>query len=158
MPILTVAIEGAALIVAGTMVGNEFAVAAFVHPDLSHLDDRTHARSAQALARTFGRVMPVWYAATLVLNIAVVFMARTPWGVPWWLACASAVLFAISIGYTILGLVPINNRVSTWDLDALPSDWREQRRRWDRLHEIRVVLLFAALVSLTLSTVLEHAA
>lgn len=63
---------------------------------------------------------------------------------------------AISIMYTLFGLVQINNRVSSWDLEALPSDWREQRRQWDRLHRFRVILLGAALISLVTSTVLEH--
>lgn len=154
MQTLSIIIETTAIITAGTMVGNELAVAAFVHPNLSRLDDQTHSQVAQALARTFGRIMPIWYAATLILNIAVIFTAHTPWNLTWWLACTSALLFAISIGYTILGLVPINNRVSDWNLNRLPPDWQKQRQRWDFLHNIRVILLFAAFILLTISVVL----
>ncbi|HLV02498.1 MAG TPA: hypothetical protein VKZ59_14605 [Acidobacteriota bacterium] len=92
MPTLAIAIEVTALVVAGTMVGNEFAVAAFIHPNPSRQNDQTHAHSAQALARTFGRIMPPWYAASLLLNIAVVLLVRTSWIVSWWLACVSAAL------------------------------------------------------------------
>lgn len=141
-----------AIIVAGTMTGSELAIALFVHPNLSRLDDETHARSAQALAKTLGRYMPWWYVATLALNIAIVIWVPGGWSRAWWLACVSAALFAISIGYTIIALVPINNRIIEWDLDNLPSNWNEQRRRWDHLHEMRVTLLFIALCLLIVST------
>lgn len=147
-------LEVVAIIVAATMTGSELAIALFVHPNLSRLDDRTHARSAQALAQTLGRYMPWWYAATLALNIAVVIWARISWTISWWLVCASAVLFALSIGYTIIALVPINNRIIDWDLNDLPSNWQQQRSRWDRLHEIRVVLLFIALGLFIVSIIL----
>ena len=40
-------LELAAIVVAGTMVGNELAVAIFFHPRISALDDATHVRAAQ---------------------------------------------------------------------------------------------------------------
>ncbi|HEY0789427.1 MAG TPA: hypothetical protein VGD78_00050, partial [Chthoniobacterales bacterium] len=51
-------LEVATLVVAGTMVGNELAVAVFFHPRISALDDATHVRAAQTLAQALGRVMP----------------------------------------------------------------------------------------------------
>lgn len=157
MDILKIVIEVLALICTGTMVGNEFAVGAFVHPKLCQLDDHTHTRSAKVLAQTYGHVMPAWYAITLVLNIAVVLTIPTSWSVPWLLACISAVFFAVTIGFTIILMVPINNRVSAWDLDELPSNWQEQRQRWDRLHVVRVIILLVAFTLLILSVVLGHA-
>jgi len=50
--------------------------------------------------------------------------------------------------FSVVFPVPINNRVAAWNLDALPPDWREDRRRWDRLHAFRVVILLVALISL----------
>jgi hypothetical protein len=44
--------------------------------------------------------------------------------------------------------VPINNRVKAWDIPNLPPDWQEQRRRWDQLNAIRVVIIAAAFVAL----------
>jgi hypothetical protein len=78
-PPLTLALEVAAIVVAGTMVGNELAVAMFFHPRISRLDDTTHVRAAQTLAQALGRVMPFWYALNLVLTFGVVFVARTAW-------------------------------------------------------------------------------
>jgi len=43
-------LEIAAIVVAGTMTGNEIAVAVFFHPRISRLEDAVHVRAAQPLA------------------------------------------------------------------------------------------------------------
>ena len=144
----TLLLELAAIVVAGTMVGNELAVAVFFHPRISALDDATHVRAVQALAAALGRAMPFWYALTLLLSGAVSFIAR-PAGTPGHgLALAAAGLFAAMIVYTVLLPVPINNQVAQWQPESLPADWRELRRRWDTLHAVRVGVLLVALVLL----------
>jgi Domain of unknown function (DUF1772) len=66
------------------------------------------------------------------------------------LACA-AVLWIIIIVFSVTGPVPINNRVKEWDLAHLPADWEEQRRRWDALNAVRVVLIGLAFLALLLA-------
>lgn len=147
-PILSQAVETGALVVAGTMVGNELAIAVFVHPRFWRLDDNTHVRAVQPLAAVLGAVMPFWYALTLASALAVAFLVR-PAGTPGHgLALASAGLFAAMIVYTVLLPVPINRQVARWRPESLPADWRELRRRWDRLHAWRVLVLVVALVLL----------
>ena len=97
--------------------------------------------------------MPFWYALTLLLSLAVAFALRPMHGTAWWLALAAAGLFAAVIVFTVVGPVPINNRITRWHLDNLPADWRQDRRRWDRLHEIRVAVLSVALILLTAACV-----
>lgn len=63
----------------------------------------------------------------------------------------ASALFAASIVYTVLLPVPINNEVTRWQPESLPGNWRQLRRRWDKLHAFRVVLLFVALVLLVAS-------
>ena len=151
----TFSLEVAALVVAGTMVGNELAVAVFVHPRLSALDDDTHVRAVQALAAALGRAMPFWYALTFLLSGAVAFLAR-PAGTPGHgLALAAAGLFAAMIIYTVLLPVPINNQVARWQPESLPANWRELRHRWDALHAVRVGVLLLALVLLVASCLLS---
>lgn len=152
-PPLIHAVEIAAVVVAGTMVGNELAVGIFVHPQLSRLDDTTHVRSVQVLAKAFGRVMPFWFALTFLLNLGVVFIARTPWTPSWWLALGAAVLFAAMIVYSVILPVPINNQVARWQPESLPANWRQLRHRWDTLHAIRVVVLLVAFVLLVTSLI-----
>ena len=147
------AVEIATVVVAGTMVGNELAVAVFFHPRISRLDDTTHVRAAQTLAQALGRVMPFWYALTLILTLGVVFVARTAWTAAWWFALGAAALFAAMIVYTVLLPVPINNQVARWQPETPPANWRELRRRWDTLHAIRVAVLIVALALLVTSVI-----
>lgn len=140
-----------ALLLLGTLTGNELAVSAFVHPTLSRLPDEQHAASAQGIARVYGKYAPFWYGATLLTLIALAW--RTPSnepGKPFF--GASAVLMVAVLIFTLVGPVPINNRVSTWDLNNLPSNWKDERSRWDRLHAIRVAMLLVSLVALVLGT------
>jgi uncharacterized membrane protein len=151
------ALEIAAIVVAGTMTGNEVAVAVFFHPRISRLDDAAHVRVAQTLARGLGAAMPFWYALTFLLSLGVIFFAHARWSTPRWLAFGAAALFAAMIVYTVLLPVPINNQVARWRPDSLPANWRELRRRWDTLHAIRVGFLVVALVLLVASCIVRPA-
>ena len=156
-PTTSHAFEIAAIVVAGTMTGNEIAVAVFFHPRISRLEDAVHVRAAQALAKALGAVMPFWYALTFLLSLVATFVGRTAWSTPWWLALGSTVLFAMMIVYSVLLPVPINNQIARWRPDSLPANWRELRRRWDMLHAIRVGFLVVALILLVASSVIQRA-
>src|SRR6185369_9466182 len=129
------------------LTGSEFAIGVLVNPVLSTLQDAAHAEAAKPLARLLGKVMPFWYAAALLLVVASLLThavgARSCW------AClASATLLAVTIPFSIICLVPINNRVAAWDLNALPGDWKNDRRRWVQYHAIRIVILVLASVAI----------
>ena len=129
-----------AIIVAGLMVGNELAIAAFVHPTLDELPDDVHLPAASALARVLGSFMPFWYILVVLLTVAeVVIQWHQSGRLPIWLA-TSAVLWALVSLYSVTALVPINNRIKS----NPPPDWKTYRRRWDLLHRWRVVLLTIA--------------
>jgi len=147
-------LETIAIVVAGTMTGNELAVAVFVHPRLSRLDDAVHVRAVQALAIALGAAMPFWYALTCLLSLATTFLAQPTWDTPRWLALGATALFAAMSIYSVLLPVPINNQVARFQPDSLPPNWRELRRRWDTLHVIRVVFLVVALLLLVTSCVI----
>jgi hypothetical protein len=140
-----VALGAVTVVVVGLMVGNEVAVA-IVHAALRRLADAAHVPVAVALARVYGRLMPFWYAGTLLLTIGVVVVV--PWGVGSWVVIGAAVLFAATIVLAAVVLAPLNNRVAAWDVESLPPDWLKERRQWDRLHLLRVVLLIAGWVAL----------
>jgi hypothetical protein len=46
--------------------------------------------------------------------------------------------------YSVTTLVPINDRIKSWEKTTPPSDWATYRRRWDLHHRWRVVLLTTA--------------
>jgi hypothetical protein len=45
---------------------------------------------------------------------------------------------------SILLLVPINNLSKSWTPETRPPDWKQQLRRWERLHYLRVAVITAA--------------
>ena len=129
------------------LTGSEFAIGVLVNPVLSTLEDAAHAEAAKPLARLLGRVMPFWYAAALLLVVASLFTRATgSWS--WWACLSSAALLAVTVPFSLIFLVPINDRVAAWDLNALPGDWRSDRRTWDRYHVIRIVILILASVAI----------
>ena len=133
--------EGLTILVCGSMVGNEFAVAAFAHPVLWRLADSTHTAVAGALARVLGRAMPFWYALGLLLMAASVGVVREETGRwPEWMVGA-AVVWLLVIVWTLVALVPINNRVGAWKDGGNLALWKRDRQRWDGMHRWRVVAL-----------------
>src|SRR4051812_39581107 len=129
------------------LTGSELAVGAFVHPVLSKLQDAAHAEAAKPLARLLGKVMPFWYAVALLL--AIVSLLTYAVGTrSWWACLSSAILLAVTVPFSLICLVPINNRIAAWDLNALPSDWKNDRQRWDQYHSIRIAILVLASVAI----------
>jgi hypothetical protein len=143
------------ILVTGLLVGNELAVALFIHPVLYSVPGESHARVAKPLAGRLGRYMPFWYAASLVLAALQMFAIGREATEAWWLCCAAAILLAAIIVLTILLPVPINNRIAAMDLERLPPDWIGLRRRWDLYHRVRVLLLAVTLILLILSVLLK---
>jgi uncharacterized membrane protein len=142
-----------AIIVAGLMVGCELAIAAFVHPTLDTLPDEVHLPAASALARVLGRFMPFWYILVFLLTLAEVLIRWHQSGHgPIWIA-TSAILWILASVYSITALVPINNRIASWETTTPPANWKTFRGRWDLLHRWRVVLLTIAFAFLIVGVV-----
>ncbi len=136
-----------AALVTALLTGSELAIGVFVHPVLSKLQEAAHAEAAKPLARLLGKVMPFWYAAALLL-VVVALLTRAVGTWSWWACLSSAALLAVTVPFSLICLVPINNRVVAWDLNALPGDWKNDRRRWDQYHSIRIVILVLASVAI----------
>ena len=133
-----------AIMVAGLMVGCELSIAALIHPILDRLQDDAHQAAASAIARVLGTVMPFWYNLTFLLTLAEVgFRWRQSGRLPACIA-ASAALWMLAIVYSLIALVPVNNRIKSWENTTPPPDWKTYRRRWDMHHRWRVLLLTAA--------------
>ena len=136
------------LLVTGLMVGNEFAVAAFVHPAISKLDETCHSRVASVIAAVLGKLMPIWYALGMLLILLELWLHR-PLGLNGNGALiVAAILWAITIIATIIFMVPINNRIAAIQSTGIYPGWLHDRSRWDVFHRIRVIVLTAAFVLL----------
>ena len=137
-----------AIVVAGLMVGCELSIAAFIHPTLDTLPEEVHLQAASAIARVMGAAMPFWYALTLLLTVVEgAIYWHTSGRLPTWIV-ASSVLWMLVIVCTVTILVPINNRIASWETSEPPADWKRYRSRWDLLHRRRVVVLATAFVLL----------
>ncbi len=143
-----VLLDGFLVLSASLLVGNELAIAAFIHPTLRRLPDREHAAAAKPIAALLGRAMPFWYALVLVLLVAETWRARATYpGAATWFGIAAALWAVVVIG-TLLVLAPLNGQIAKWNLQELPAAWKDQRRRWDALHRVRVGVLCVASVCL----------
>jgi uncharacterized membrane protein len=145
---MAVAYDIATAAVTGLMAGNEFAVAAFVHPQLRRLNNSTHAQAAAPLAAALGKAMPLWYGLALVLILGAAFEHRPVTSGPGLFIVLAAVFWATTIVFTVTMLVPINNRIAKMDPEHPYDCWLQDRCRWDKLHQMRVVLLIMAFLLL----------
>ncbi|GBE66792.1 membrane protein [Mycobacterium sp. MFM001] len=134
---MTETIEIVAVLITGSLLGAEFAVAAFANPVFAGLPDEAFRVARSDASRLLGRVMPFWYAATLAALVLVTAVARS------WLTGIAAVLMTAVVLLSVIVLVPINNRIGTGDFS------RALARRWDRLHWVRVAILATLFVALT---------
>ncbi|GIE51642.1 membrane protein [Amorphoplanes nipponensis] len=145
------ALAVAALTVAGVMVGVEFCVAFFVNPILDRLPGNGGLAGRADGGRVLGRVMPVWYIASLILTLA---LAVNHYREPGMSALIGGVaLFVLSVVMSIAVLVPINNRSKNWTPKQAPDDWREQHARWDRYHYARVAVIITAFVLVAIGVI-----
>ena len=145
---MNMAYDIATATVTGLMAGNEFAVAAFVHPQLHKLDQSVHAKTAAPLAGVLGKAMPFWYGIALLLILGAAFEHRPVSSSPGEFILLAAVLWAATIVFTIATLVPINNRIAKMNPEHPYDCWLQDRCRWDQLHQVRVALLIMAFVLL----------
>jgi hypothetical protein len=133
------------------ILGNEFSVGFLIHPSLARVDHRAFLPAIQVFARFFGKIMPIWMAGTLLLHLLLLWLTWQ-WPADHTVLLISAVfLWIIIIVFSVIGPVPINDRVKGWDISQLPDDWETYRRRWDRLNAIRVGLIGIAFLALLLS-------
>jgi len=136
-----------AVVAVGLMVGVEVSVSFVINPIVDRLPGNTGLLARQDGGRMLGRAMPIWYCCSLVLTAATAVSHDAGAALAW----VASGLLVVSIVMSIALLVPINNRAQTWTPSTAPDDWREQIGRWDRLHVVRVAVIVAAFVALTVA-------
>jgi len=127
----------------GLMTGVEFAVSAFINPVLAKLDDRTRVTVLRLFGAKLGFVMPFWYSLGFLLLLAEIFLHRHQPQLS--LLCTAAGIWAAVIVFTLLFLVPINNRMLRLS-DIPPRDALREYKRWDSMHRVRIAALTTAMI------------
>ncbi|MBL0888763.1 DUF1772 domain-containing protein [Myceligenerans indicum] len=143
------ALEVFTTVIVGVMVGVEFAVAVVLNPILNALPDDAGQRGRAHGGRMLGAAMPVWYIGSVVLVAIWAVAGRQHQGTE--LVVTAGALLIVSVIMSVLLLVPINNRNKAWTADNRPDDWKQQLKRWDRLHYLRVAVIVAAFALLVLA-------
>ena len=136
-----------AVVVVGLMVGVELSVAFVMNPIFGRLPQEAGIAARSDGARMLGGVMPFWYIGSTLLVVGTALAGPAAAG-PAWVAVA---LLLVSVVMSVTLLVPINNRSKVWTPETVPADWREQGSRWGRLHLVRLALIVAAFVLVTVA-------
>ncbi|MFF7527640.1 anthrone oxygenase family protein [Streptomyces bobili] len=144
-------LEVVTTVVVGVMVGVEFSVAFVMNPILNALPEDSRQLGQAHGGRMLGAVMPVWYIGSLALVAVWAVAGRHHPGAG--LVVIAGALLALSVLMSILLLVPINNRNKTWTPENRPADWKQQLRRWERFHYVRVAVIVAAFALLVAALV-----
>jgi hypothetical protein len=140
-----------ALVVLGLMCGSELNVAAFAHPILNRQPLETHILVRSSMAVLFGRVMPFWMAGSAALNLLLLLPVLQLSGAAWRLASVAFAIQVLAVVFSLIGPVPINNRIAKWTPQSLPADWNQQEHRWDRYHWFRTCGLIVGFAILAAS-------
>lgn len=133
----------------GLLAGSELTSWGIVHPTLWKLEHREQVNAEKLMYRRFATVDPFLMTAAIV---ACFVAAAALYGRSAVLGFAAGGCFSLMLAITLLGNMPINVRVMRWDDDEGSADeWRQLRRRWDRLHSVRIVLDIGGFVLITLA-------
>jgi uncharacterized membrane protein len=140
-----------AVLALGLMCGSELNVAAVAHPTLNRQPLEVHVRMRASLAALFGRVMPFWMAGSSLLNLLLLLPFERLNESAWRFAAIAFTIQVFAVVFSLVGPVPINNRIAKWTPESLPEDWQAQEHRWDQYHWLRTSGLIVAFAVLVLS-------
>ena len=140
-----------AVLILGLMCGSELNVAAFAHPALNRQSRDAHIRVRSSLASLLGQVMPFWMSGSTLLNLLLLLPVGHLDKPARELAAAALAIQIGAVVFSLVGPVPINNRIAKWSPESAPDDWKAQEHRWDIYHWFRTCGLIAAFMLLVLS-------
>jgi hypothetical protein len=134
------------LVLAGLLAGNELGTKVAVHPALEALSTPERIRAEQEVTRRYAAIMPFWMSSVVVSCVMVVVLSRRkPGFLP---TLAGTACFVAMMASTLVGNVPINERVLELSPETDGEEFVRLRERWDRLHALRVALNVAGLAFL----------
>jgi hypothetical protein len=140
----------------GLQTGTEFAVSVFINPVLYQLDDRALAFAVKLFANKLGAAMPFWYCGNFILLMTEAIFHRSQPGVS--LLIASCAVWATVILLTLIFLVPINNRIVALKDPIFSEAIRQDHKRWDARHRIRIGAIVLAMILLLMAVLKAGAA
>ena len=111
-----------AVLALGLMCGSELNVAAFAHPTFDRQQPGVRILMRSSFARSFGRAMPFWMAGSTLLNLLLLFPLAHLNATAWRLAGTALGIQIVAVVFSLVGPVPINNRIAKWTPESVPDD------------------------------------
>jgi hypothetical protein len=144
------------LLMVGLLAGNEFGTWAAVHPALGRLSARERIRAEQEVTRRYARIMPFWMSSAIASCLPVLALIPDRRSIAFFSTLAGTACFGAMLISTLLGNVPINNRVLEMSPENDSEEFSRLRERWDKLHAFRVLINVTGLAFLCLGTLQER--
>lgn len=132
------------VLVAGVMWGTWLSLAR----TMTQYDAATFLADGQHMIANLATIMAVLMISAVVAGLlatVLLFLRRS--AVAGWLALAGLLLIVAVIAVTLSVEVPIDNKIKTWTVATLPSDWQDIRSRWAAFHTLRTFLSLAAVAA-----------
>ena len=144
------------LLLASTLTGNEVGTLVAIHPALRTLPMPAQVEAEQAVTRRYGAIMPALMTSVIASCFPTLRLTRGRESA----ACtlAGAVCYAVMLGVTLLGNVPLNRQTLQASPQSPPADWLDLRARWERFHMLRVLLDLTGWSLLCLAALAKSAA
>lgn len=127
-----------ALIVAAVFAGAAVYINIAEHPARRNLDDRSQLIQWKPAYKC-------GFAMQASLAVAGFLLGLLAWWLTGaWLWLAGALVLIANWPFTLLVMMPVNNRLMSTDPASAGPDSRELLEKWSRLHAVRTALGFAA--------------
>jgi uncharacterized membrane protein len=143
-----------ALLLTGLVAGILTAGLLAVHPALRTLPVGSYISVKQAFDQNYPRIMVPLQLTSLAVSIVVTVAAAVGGhsGTASFAGLAAASI-AVNIAVTVLGDLPINVAMASWQPETPPEDWQRYRARWDLFNRIRTTAAVVSLLLLSLAAV-----
>jgi hypothetical protein len=117
------------LVVPGFVACAEFGFLVFARPILRRLPEQFQAEVEKGVVRTYGRVMPIFTAISVILML-IYTLRLTQNNAANRAAWIAVFFFSAAIATSVWLNQPIEQEISNWNFEQLPADWKSVRRRW----------------------------
>ena len=145
------AVQFAGVTMTGLLAGNELSTLIGFHPALRALPLDAEIVTEQALTARLGKIMPFYMVGTVAAAIAAAVERRGKPGFRLAVPGAGATVLMLTI--TLIGNLPLNAATLEYPATGDASGWAAIRRRWQRLHTVRVLLDLGAFAALAAAAV-----
>jgi uncharacterized membrane protein len=132
-----------------------------VNPGLGKLPDAGYMAAMQSINREI--LNPVFFMSfmgtLILLPVSTWMQYSNPAPTRFYLMLAATIIYAVgTFGITIMGNVPLNNALDSFDLQSASPDMIHQQRElfekpWNRLHSIRTIANAIALLLVLLACI-----